>query len=174
MTLIAAGDRRNGIGFKGDLLIKLSGDMAYFKEKTMGNTIVMGRKTMESLPGKRPLPGRRNIVLSRSVKAADGFEVCADVNELLNLTGSAADVFVIGGGQIYNLLLPFCSEALITEIDAEFEADTWLPSELRGTEWELSSRSEPVCENGITYVFAVYRRCVNEKAESAALRSAIL
>ena len=66
MTLIAAGDRRNGIGFKGDLLIKLSGDMAYFKEKTMGNTIVMGRKTMESLPGKRPLPGRRNIVLSRT------------------------------------------------------------------------------------------------------------
>lgn len=163
MKLIAAADRNNGIGVNGDLLVRLSADMKYFKTKTIGSTVVMGRKTMESLPGQRPLTGRRNIVMSRNLKDITGFEVCADVNELLDLTGSGTDVFVIGGGQIYDLLLPFCSEAFITEIDAEFQADTWLPEELSGPEWELSSRSKTVQENGIAYSFAVYRRCADEK-----------
>ncbi len=162
MKLIAASDRRGGIGRDGGLLASLPGDMKYFRETTAGAVVVMGRKTLESFPGGRPLKGRRNIVISRTLEpAADaGYEVCRSAEDAALLAGEEKDrnVFVIGGGEIYALMLPFCEEAYITEIDAELEADTFIPVFSELPEWEKISSSDVKEENGLRYVFTVYRR----------------
>ncbi len=160
MKLIAAQDRKGGIGLNGNLLISLPTDMKYFRTTTTGHTVIMGRKTLESFPGGKPLPKRRNIVLSTTIKDGEGYEVCRAPEQLGSMLSDEerTDAFVIGGAQIYELLLPMVDEAYITEIDAEFEADTFIPvfRDLDG--WTAESVSEPVEENGVKYVFAVYRR----------------
>ncbi len=160
MKLIAAQDRNGAIGLNGDLLISLPTDMKYFRKTTTGHTVIMGRKTLESFPGGKPLPKRRNIVLSTTLEEGEGYEVCRAPEELDSMLSDEerADAFVIGGAQIYELLLPMVDEAYITEIDAGFEADTFIPvfRELEG--WTAASVSEPIEENGVKYVFAVYRR----------------
>ena len=162
MKMIAAADRKGGIGKNGQLLAHLPGDMKYFRETTAGAVVVMGRKTLESFPGGRPLKGRRNLVISRTLSpgAKEGVEVCRSVEEAVELASreSDRDVFVIGGGEIYNLMLPYCEEAYITEIDAVLDADTFIPVFAELPEWECSSRSPEKEENGLKYVFAVYRR----------------
>lgn len=160
MKLIAAQDRNGGIGKNGGLLMSLPTDMKYFRTTTTGHTVIMGRKTLESFPGGRPLPKRRNIVLSTTMSEGDGYEVCRAPEELDSMLSDEekSDAFVIGGGQIYELLLPKVDEAYITEIDAELEADTFIPVFNGLDGWEKASESEPVEENGVTYVFAVYRR----------------
>ena len=160
MKMILAAGRNGEIGNKGGLLASIPSDMKYFRQQTTGKTVIMGRATLESFPGGKPLPKRRNIVLSRTLEAGDGFEVCRDTEELLQLVKPEEDddLMVIGGGSIYQQLRPLCSEALVTEIDAQFEADTFIKPFYNDPEWELTSRSEPVEENGFTYTFAVYRR----------------
>lgn len=162
MKMIAAADRRGGIGMDGKLLAHLPGDMKYFRETTAGAVVIMGRKTLESFPGGRPLKGRRNLVISRTLSAGvqEGVEVCRSAEEALALAAEETEreVFVIGGGEIYNLLLPYCEEALITEIDDVLEADTFIPVFADLPDWECSSRSPEQEENGVRYVFAVYRR----------------
>lgn len=160
MKLIAAQDRKGGIGLKGKLLVSLPTDMKYFRSMTTGHTVIMGRKTLESFPGGKPLPKRRNIVISTTLGEGDGYEVCRAVEDLGSMLSEEerSDAFVIGGGQIYELLLPQVDVAYITEIDAEFESDTFIPV-LRGNDgWTTESVSEPIEEGGVRYVFAVYRR----------------
>ena len=162
MKMIAAADRKGGIGRNGQLLAHLPGDMKYFRETTAGAAVIMGRKTLESFPGGRPLKGRRNIVISRTLPAGawNGCEVCRSAEEAVKLAAEEAGraVFVIGGGEIYELMLPYCEEAYITEIDAELDADTFIPvfSEMPG--WECVRRSAEHTESGLKYVFVVYRR----------------
>lgn len=160
MKLIAVQERRGGIGKNGDLLMSLPTDMKYFRTTTMGKTVIMGRKTLESFPGGKPLPKRRNIVMSSRLEAGEGYEVCRNTEELIEMLSEEEkqEAFIIGGGQIYDLLLPFADELYITEIDAELEADTFIPVFRESGEWTLSSASEPVEENGVSYVFSVYRR----------------
>lgn len=163
MKMIAVADRAGGIGCDGSLLIDLPTDMKYFREKTAGATVIMGRKTLESFPGGKPLPKRRNIVLSRTLDPdeASGCEVCRTPEEAAEkVKGEDPEhVFVLGGGEVYNLMLPFVNEALITEIETVIEkADTFIPVFSKESDWELASRSEPVHENGVTYTFAVYKR----------------
>ncbi len=160
MKLIAAEDRKGGIGRNGGLLAHLPSDMKYFKNTTTGGTVVMGRKTLESFPGKRPLPNRKNVVISTTMPAREDCVVCRTVEEALQAVekDDPEKTFVIGGGQIYTALLPYCEEALITEIDAEFEADTFLPVFSEDSGWELASAEDPLEENGISFRFAVYRR----------------
>jgi|GEM_PF-1741624 len=120
MNLIAAVSRNWGIGNEGKLLFNLSGDLRRFRTLTEGNHVIMGRKTLESLPGGRPLAGRNNIVLSRTLDAGTpGVTVCRDVAELKQLTKKIPTdkLFVIGGGEIYRLLEPLCSYAYITWVD---------------------------------------------------------
>ncbi len=160
MKMIAAADRRGGIGKNGKLLASLPTDMKYFRNSTMGGTVIMGRKTLESFPGGRPLPKRKNIVISGTMDEKEGCIICRTPLEAVE---AAADqdqehVFVIGGGQIYAEMLPYCSEALITEIDEEFDADTFIPVFSESPEWEKVSCSETIEENGVRYAFAVYRR----------------
>ena len=160
MKLIAAEDRKGGIGRDGKLLAHLPSDMKYFKNTTTGGTVIMGRRTLESFPGGRPLPARKNVVISTTLPEREDCVVCRTPEEALQAVSQddPEKTFVIGGGQIYRALLPYCEEALITEIDAEYEADTFLPVFSEEAEWEPVSAGEPIQENGVSYRFAVYRR----------------
>ena len=159
MKLIAAADKNWGIGRKGDLLVHISKDMRYFAKMTTGHVIVMGRKTLESFPGGKPLPNRTNIVMTRSRDYdGKGALVVHDIRELGNvLSGLKGEVFVAGGGSIYRELLPFCSCAYITRIDREFEADTFMPDLDREPGWTLLSEGDRMEEKGIPFRFNVYK-----------------
>lgn len=160
MNLIVAADAGWGIGKDGDLLYNIPEDMRFFREKTSGKTVIMGRSTLESLPGGRPLPKRRNIILSRTLSSVEGAEVCKSVEDVLNLVSEipAEDVFVIGGEQIYRTLLPFCDTAYITRIEAEADADRHIPNLDEDSNWKITFRS-PLKEcNGIHFAFTTYSR----------------
>lgn len=130
LTLIAALDRENGIGRDNELLVRLPEDMARFKALTLGHTVIMGRKTWESIPAKfRPLVQRRNLVLSRQPGLAlDGAEVFPALEAALAACGADEAVFVMGGAQVYELSLPRADALELTEIDARFEADAFFPA----------------------------------------------
>lgn len=124
--IVVATDRRGLIGRDGDLPWRLPADLAHFKRVTMGHSVVMGRKTWDSIG--RPLPGRRNLVLSRSTDfRPDGAEVLPGLSELLEAVADEEKVMIIGGAGIYRLFLPLCRAAHLTEVDAVFEGDTFLP-----------------------------------------------
>lgn len=127
--IIAAIDRKGAIGKNGDLLFHLRDDLRRFKAITMGNTLVMGRRTFESLPGGA-LPGRRNIVITRSAEfSAPGVDVAKSPEEAIAMAASGpGDTFVIGGGQIYAATLPLADVLDLTVVDREDpEADTFFP-----------------------------------------------
>ncbi|CCH89735.1 Dihydrofolate reductase [Modestobacter italicus] len=115
------------IGADGALPWHLPEDLRLFRALTLGSTVVMGRRTWESLPPRvRPLPGRRNVVLSSTLDPADaGVEVARSVDDVLALDG---DVWVIGGGEVYAALLPHADEVVVTEVDAQLPGDTWAPA----------------------------------------------
>ena len=160
MKMIAASAKDGGIGKNGKLLVNIPSDMKYFRKQTLGKTVVMGRATLESFPGGKPLPKRRNIVLSTKLAPGEGYEVCKNEEELhAMLSGEDPEnVMVIGGGQIYKLLLPYYTEALITEVEGTFEADTYIPIFSELPEWEIAQKSDLIEENGISFRFVVYRR----------------
>lgn len=168
MNLIAAADERWGIGKEGGLLANLPGDMKYFRETTKGKTVVMGRKTLESFPGGRPLKNRTNLVLSRNKDyAPEGVTVYHTPEEAIDALKKMdpEEVFVIGGGTIYRQLLPWCNKAYITHIYASFEADTTLPDLEDDPEWELKEQSPCMEENGLRYDFRIYTRVSGGKEQ---------
>jgi dihydrofolate reductase len=139
------------IGRDGDLPWHLPGDLKHFKELTSGGTVVMGRKTYESIPERfRPLPNRRNIVLTRNGFEDPGAEIENDLRAAL-----AQDCFVIGGGSLYAQALPLADRLYLTEVDAEIAGDTFFP-ETPG--WHVTEESEPIEENGLRYRFRTYER----------------
>jgi len=145
-----ASDRSIGRG--GDLPWRLSEDLKHFKALTMGHPVIMGRKTWESLP-KRPLPGRRNIVVSRNDSyIADGAEVFDSVEAAIDACREIP--FIIGGGKIYESALPYLTRIYSTEVDVTVsDADTKFPR-LKDSEWEVSESSpEQFSSNGIGYKF---------------------
>jgi dihydrofolate reductase len=146
VRLIWAQARGGVIGADGTLPWRLPEDLHHFKTLTTGGTVVMGRRTWESLPG--PLPGRRNVVLtSRDLDV----ETARTVEEVL---AEHPDAWVIGGGAVYAAFLPYASDAVVTEIDLEVDGDTWAPS-LTG--WELIERHPHTSRTGLPYAFAYYR-----------------
>ena len=160
LALIAALDRRRAIGRGGALLWHEREDQKHFRAVTMGCPVIMGRKTWDSLPAKfRPLPGRRNIVLTREAAwRAEGAEVAASLEVALALSADAAKVFVIGGGELYALALPQADELVLTEIDAEFDnADAVFPAFDRSTFAEVA-RDRRSTADGTRYAFVHYRR----------------
>lgn len=161
MKLIACVDNAWAIGGDGKTLFSISGDLKYFKEKTLGHTVVMGRKTFDSLPDGKPLTGRRNIVLTRDPEfAADGVTVCNNGGELAGLLrGMAEDAYVIGGGEVYRELLPFCDTAYITKVDSKaLGADTFMPDLDKTRAWAKTNESEEHEENGLKYRFVTYKK----------------
>lgn len=168
MKLIAAIDENWNIGKDGDLLVHIPGDMKFFREKTMGKIVVMGRKTLESFPGKKPLKGRTNIVLTtdRSYKP-EGSAIL--VHSLDELTGALSgyetdDVFVIGGGSIYKQLLPLCDTAYITKVHVSREADTSFPNLDEDPEWMLRYTRKGGVHEGMAYQFCTYLRRKNRRS----------
>ena len=121
---IAAMSANRVIGRDGSLPWRLPEDMKFFRAQTTGHPIVMGRKTWDSLG--RPLPNRRNIILSRTMAAAEGAEVVRSVEEL-DALGLEGDVYIIGGAEIYRLLMPRCAAVYLTVLTAEAEGDAFFP-----------------------------------------------
>ena len=126
--LVACVDKNFGLGKGGKLLFHIPEDLKNFRRLTLGNTIIFGRKTLETFPNQQPLDGRRNIILSRSLKNISGAEVVGSVEELFNVLDTAEENFVIGGAEIFNELIPYATEIFLTVVDAEAEADTFFPS----------------------------------------------
>ena len=165
MNIIVAADKNWGIGKDGHLLCHLSGDMKYFKEMTMGKTVVMGRVTLESLPGSKGLPGRRNIVLTTNKDyQAEDAEVVHDFDELDKaLEGTDTDdVFVIGGAKLYSQMLHRCEKIYVTKIDAEFDADRFFRDLDESRRFDIAWRSDVMEEKGIKYQFLRYEMEHNE------------
>lgn len=125
ITLIAAMGKNRAIGMDGRMPWHLPAELQHFKQATMGKTIVMGRKTWQSIG--RPLPGRQNIVISRNTAfVAAGADVTASLTNAVGIS-QADEIMVIGGGQLYALALPLAQRMVLTLIDIEPEADTWFP-----------------------------------------------
>lgn len=162
MNLIVCVDKNWAIGKKGKLLASIRDDMEFFREKTLGGAVIMGRKTLESLPGGRPLPDRVNIVLSSnpSYKAPEGVILCRTVDEVLSAIKDYKQdrVFSIGGGSVYKLLLPYCDTAYVTKIDFAYDADTFFPNLDKDEEWELSEKSPEHTSFDLSFFFCTYRR----------------
>ncbi len=156
LNLIVATDRHNGIGIRNTLPWRLPEDLAFFKQTTSGHAIIMGRKTFDSIG--RPLPNRRNIVVTRNPgwHHAD-VESAASLGEAAKLAGDG-EVFVIGGAQIYAEAIHVATTLTVTEIDASYDCDAFFPA-IDPTVWEVVSR-EPhhSADNGWDYAFVIYRR----------------
>jgi len=143
---------RNGvIGKDYPLPWHLPEDLAHFKQTTLGQPVVMGRKTWESLPPKfRPLPGRTNIVVTRQTDwQAVGAVVAHSLEEAMQHCPDEAHVWVIGGAEVYAQAMPLASRAVVTEIDADFEGDAFAPT--FDSRWQETTRSTHVAANGLTY-----------------------
>jgi|SRR5690625_77953 len=154
LKMIACISSDGGIGNKNKLLFQISEDMERFKRKTMGNTIVMGRKTWESLP-KKPLPNRRNIVFSKTETVLEGAEVVQDINHILTLA-ETEDVYIIGGTEIYKMFLDEVSVIELTEIDGVYPADRYFP-EIDVNKFKVTYLAD--MESGAyTGVFKTYER----------------
>ena len=159
MFLIVAVDENWGIGAKGDLLVRLTDDMKFFKSKTMGKTVIMGRATYESLPGRKPLPGRRNIVITRDKTfRAEGFEVCNSFEAVFRITEklTSEEVLIIGGEQIYSFFLPYCEGAFVTKIYSVFQAEKYLQNLDKSEAWHVINESERQCCQGHDFCFVEY------------------
>lgn len=170
VSLVAAVARGGVIGRANTIPWRIPEDMRRFRSVTMGHPVVMGRRTWDSLPDRfRPLPGRRNIVVTRNPAwHADGAERAGSLQEALSLLGGALQVFVIGGGELYADALPLADELLLTEIDAEIEGDTSFPSWERAA-FDETSRARHVSETGIPFSFVTYRR-LEESDSDASIR----
>ncbi|WP_027399738.1 dihydrofolate reductase [Anaerovorax odorimutans] len=160
MKAIVAVDKNWGIGKNGELLAHLSGDLKYFKERTLGKVVIMGRKTFESLPGKKPLKGRTNIVLTEDKKFDADCVVCGSIEILKNKLNKYddEDIFIIGGAKVYEQFLPYCDTYYVTKIDESFPADRYIENLDENKNFYKYWESELQSENEIKYKFVEYRR----------------
>lgn len=157
MNVIVAVDQNWAIGKDGDQLVYLKEDLKRFRTLTSGHTVILGRKTLATFPGGRPLKNRRNLILSRNPQfQAEGAEVFSSVEELVQKADK--DAFVIGGASVYEQLLPYCDTAYITKIHAAFPADTYFPNLDKSEEWKVREESESLEQDGISYHYVTYSR----------------
>ena len=159
MKSIVAVDLNWGIGYKGNLLLRIPEDMKFFKQMTLGKVVVMGRETFESLPGKEPLKDRINIVLSKSKSFInEKVTICRSLDELFHELKKfdSDDVFVIGGESIFSQLLQYCTEAYVTKIENTFIEDKYFYNLDKEDEWKLVSSSEPRTYKDIEFRFTRY------------------
>ena len=159
MNIIVAVDNNWGIGYKNDLLVRIPNDQRFFREKTTGNVVIMGRKTLESFPEGKPLKNRTNIVITsdKSYKV-DGAIVVHSIEEALRKIKNIPieNVFVIGGSSIYRQMISLCDTIYVTKISRTFEADTYFPNLDEMDEWKITSESEKMIYNGMIYKFSKY------------------
>jgi dihydrofolate reductase len=156
-SIIVAIAKNNAIGKDNKLLWHLPNDLKHFKDVTTGHTVIMGRKTFESV-GK-PLPKRRNIVVTRQAISIEGCEVVASIEEALALCADEEEVFIVGGAEIYKQSIPLTDRIYLTKVDQDFDGDTFFP-ELNATEWKETEREnfEPDDKNRLKYSFLTLER----------------
>ena len=158
MELIVAVYDDWGIGCEGTQPIALSVDRKFFREMTRGAMVIAGRKTVGDFPGGKPLPGRVNVVLSRTVTEMPGFTVCASPEEAMELAKTAERAMVIGGGTVYRQMLPYCDTAIITKVHCTTPCDTFFPNLDEMDDWYVAESLMAGEENGIGYEMLVYKR----------------
>ncbi len=161
MNAIVVVDQNWAIGREGGLLFSLPTDMKHFRSLTLDGTVIMGRKTLDSFPGGKPLPRRRNIVITHNAELApEGAEIVPDPAAALALTaGTDPDtLWVIGGGSVYAALLCRCKRVYLTKVEAaaEGEPDTFFPNLDKLPGWQVEHTGDPITENGLTYRFVEY------------------
>lgn len=158
MKLIVAIYSDWGIGCCGTQPIALSADRKFFRETTRGATVIAGRRTIQDFSGQKPLPGRKNIVLTRGNGDFPGFTVCHSPEEAAELTKNDENVFVIGGGSVYQQMLSFCDTAYITKVGACPGSDTYLQNLDEDPDWQMDAVLQTGVEDGISYEMIRYIR----------------
>ena len=161
MNAIVAADKNWGLGYKNKLLISIPSDMKFFRQTTMNHVVVMGRKTLESFPNGLPLAKRTNIVLTRDqdYKVKGAILVHSEEELLEELKKyEEDDIFVIGGGSVYEMMLPYCNTVYVTKIDFAYQADTYFPNLDEMPEWEMTEESEEQTCFDIEFAFTKYER----------------
>ena len=159
ISAIVAVDNNWGIGFNGDLLEHIPEDLKRFKELTFNKVVIMGRKTWDSLP-KKPLPNRLNLVITRQGRFVDEMTIFLSLEEIISRLNHLDDEdhwFIIGGGEIYKTLLPFCDNVYVTKIFKTYDkVDTYFPNLDNDPNWEIKEQSEVKTYKDIQYQFQLY------------------
>ena len=161
MNIIVTADANWGIGYNGKPLVNIPADFRFFREVTEGKVVVMGRKTMERLPGRKPVPGRVNLVLSNArkwqVKDAEQIRSLEELKERLRDFASE-DIFIMGGEDLFREMLPLCDTVHVTRMDETYPADAWFPNLDEMKEWQITGDSEEQTYFDIEYRFFRYER----------------
>lgn len=164
MNIIVAVDENWGIGKNNALLDYIPEDLKYFKEKTTGKVVIMGRKTFESFPKKEPLPNRLNIILTRDTDfSIEGAVVCSSIKEALAYLKNQSeylteDIFFIGGESIYKQAIDYCDTLYITKIHKKYDADRFFPEITENAGWEKISSENHISKMEIPFSFEIYKR----------------
>lgn len=159
MELIVAVDSNWAIGNKGDLLVSIPEDHKFFRQTTMGNVVILGRKTLAGFPNGMPLAGRDNIILSTNQDyRVKGGVVVHSKDELMETLKNYKDktIFVIGGGKVYEMLLPYCKYAHVTKINYKYEADTYFPNLDKMDNWKIIADSDEHTYFDLEFYFYKY------------------
>ena len=157
MNLIVAVDQNWAIGKGGDQLIYIPEDLKRFKALTTGHPVILGRKTLATFPGGRPLKGRDNLILSATPGyQVEGAKIYPNLESLL--AEAPEDAFVIGGESVYRALLSYCDTAYVTKIDAEFLADRYFPNLDEDPNWTITEESDSLEHEGTSFYYVTYRR----------------
>ena len=161
MKTIVNVDKNWGIGLGDKLINHIPADMKFFKEKTTGNVVVMGKTTFLTFPGQKALPNRVNIVLTTDPEwSAENVIVCHSLDELFEQLGryDTNTVYVIGGSKVYEQLLPYCDTAYVTKVETEKEADSFFPNLDKTEDWKLTDNGEMLEHNGVQFRFTTYNK----------------
>lgn len=161
MNLIVAVDQNWGIGLNDELLFRIKADHRHFRELTIGNTVILGRKTLLTFPRGLPLKDRTNLILSAQENyAIEGAIVFHSISALLKQieTQSDGEIFVIGGASVYEALLPFCTRAYITKILSDRPADRYFPNLDLSDSWRIIEASPIQTEEDLDFQFLIYEK----------------
>lgn len=161
MKCIVAVDQNWAIGKNNKLLVSIPADMKFFRETTAGGVVILGRKTLETFPGGKPLKNRINIVITKNKDYnVEGATVVHSIDEALKVAEAynSDDVYVIGGDSIYRQMLPYCDTAIVTKIEFAYAADTYFPNLDQDDEWEMTATSDEQTYFDLEYAFTKYER----------------
>ena len=161
MNIIVAVDENWAIGNKGDLLVRIPNDHKTFRNETTGKVVVLGRKTMDTFPQKKPLPNRTNIILTKNpVYQVKDAIVVHSIDELLEELKqyNSEDIYIIGGDSVYQQMLPYCDVAHVTWIEHAYEADSYFPNLDKDPDWVMTAESDELTYFDIPYYFRKYER----------------
>jgi len=160
LHLIYARARNGVIGKDNQMPWHLPEDLAHFKRVTLGQPVIMGRKTWDSLPARfRPLPGRLNIVITRQTDwHVEGAKHANSIEDAMRLCGDVTEAWIMGGAEIYRQAEPLASTAVVTEIDADFEGDAYAPE--LGAQWQEVQREQHTTTSGLGFAFVTYQHTI--------------